>query len=113
MENPLLRVSDHVLIRLRIQKKLFSKTISDLYLHINCFFYSGGVFSDDTCTGEPINHAIVIIGWGRDPDSGKDYWIIRNSWDTWWGMSGYGWIERGVDMCNIESNVYYVVTEKL
>ena len=68
------------------------------------------MFSDSTCAGKAVNHAIVIIGWGHDEKSGKDYWIIRNSWDTWWGINGYGWIERGVDMCRIESYVYFVET---
>jgi hypothetical protein len=33
-------------------------------------------------------HAVVITGWGTDPQ-GKLYWIIRNSWSPAWGDKGY------------------------
>ncbi|EFX87401.1 hypothetical protein DAPPUDRAFT_235664 [Daphnia pulex] len=29
----------------------------------------------------------VIVGWGNQ--GGLDYWIVRNSWGTGWGDSGY------------------------
>ena len=59
-----------------------------------------GVYSSDKCTGYA-NHAMVAVGYGTM--SGKDYWIIRNSWGAGWGASGYALIERGVNMCRIET----------
>jgi len=57
--------------------------------------YSGGVFSDasTSCTASPCyntttNHAISLVGWGNDATYG-DYWILRNSWGSSWGESGY------------------------
>lgn len=47
-------------------------------------------------------HAIEIIGWGIENNT--DYWIIKNSWGTEWGIDGYFKIQRGIDMCEIESN---------
>jgi cathepsin B len=44
-----------------------------------------------------------MLGWGTDPDSGQDYWIVANSWNETWGADGY--ILRGVDECGIESSV--------
>ena len=67
-----------------------------------------GVFSDASCSGHKANHAVDLIGWGTDPETAKDYWILRNSWDSWWGQNGYGWIERGTNMCGIEFGVDYV-----
>jgi cathepsin C len=39
------------------------------------------------------NHAVSLVGFKDDatcPNGG--YWIIKNSWDTGWGDSGYGYI---------------------
>jgi hypothetical protein len=47
-------------------------------------------------------HAIEIVGWGEEDD--MKYWIVKNSWGTEWGINGYFYIKRGVDMCEIESN---------
>jgi hypothetical protein len=33
--------------------------------------YSGGVFASETCGGsDNVNHAVVIVGAGTDPDTG-------------------------------------------
>jgi len=64
------------------------------------YAYHEGVYSSDNCSGYA-NHAMVAVGYGTM--SGKDYWIIRNSWGAGWGASGYALIERGVNMCRIEN----------
>jgi len=46
-------------------------------------------------------HAIKIIGWGTE--SGTDYWLVANSWDTTWGLEGFFKIKRGVNECGIEN----------
>jgi TolA-binding protein len=51
--------------------------------------YTGGVF-DEGADGQP-NHAVVIIGW----DDKRGAWLVRNSWDTWWGEDGHIWIAYG------------------
>lgn len=53
--------------------------------------YRGGVFSGPGCT--ELNHGVVLVGW-NDDDGG--YWIMRNSWGTIWGESGYMRIGYGV-----------------
>ena len=60
--------------------------------------YEGGVYSADMSLGGPytdMNHLVVIVGYGTDDeDSGKDYWLVRNSWSPRWGEGGYIRLER-------------------
>ena len=49
--------------------------------------YKGGIYTNNC--GNVLNHAVLIIGYGTDPASGLDYWLIKNSWGTSWGENGY------------------------
>ena len=59
--------------------------------------YDSGIYSDsnttcDTipCYYSPTNHAISLVGWDDDPpEGGGGVWILRNSWGSSWGESGY------------------------
>lgn len=54
--------------------------------------YGGGIFN--ACEEHWVNHAVVLVGW--DDTQGTDgVWIVRNSWGTGWGESGYMRIEYG------------------
>lgn len=69
--------------------------------------YTSGVYSSTICQNGPndVNHAVLAVGYGNE--NGVDYWLIKNSWGTDWGMDGYFKIERGVNMCGIaECNSY-------
>lgn len=54
----------------------------------------------DTCSNEPVNHAVAAIGWGTDR-YGMDYWLIKNSWGKDFGDGGYIKIKRGT--CGVAS----------
>ena len=36
-----------------------------------------------------INHEISLVGYGKDAATGKEYWVGRNSWGTYWGEQGF------------------------
>ena len=56
--------------------------------------YASGVIDATDCFTSfeglnPINHAVLIVGYGTDEATGLDYWLIKNSWNTTWGDKGY------------------------
>ncbi len=56
--------------------------------------YKSGVFDDATCYQGQLDHGVSLVGYGHDSSSNKDYYILRNSWATTWGESGYMRIGR-------------------
>ena len=76
--------------------------------------YKRGIYSSDVCKKGPmdVNHAVLIVGYGQAPESGKPYWIIKNSWGPNWGENGYFRMERGKNMCGVATCASYPVLEK-
>jgi len=61
--------------------------------------YESGIFSTDetaSACGGGTNHQIILVGWNDNNGVDVDgYWILRNSWDSSWGESGYMRIKYG------------------
>jgi cathepsin L len=58
--------------------------------------YAGGIYSNDSKESDAydLNHAVVLVGYGTDEESGEDFWLIRNSWRPTWGEGGYIRLKR-------------------
>jgi cathepsin L len=54
--------------------------------------YKSGVLTG-SC-GTNLDHGVLAVGYGTWTD-GTDYYKVKNSWGTGWGMSGYILIQRG------------------
>lgn len=78
--------------------------------------YSGGIYQDSniTCSSNPCyytptNHIIALVGW--NDNGGDGYWILRNSWGTYWGESGYMRIK--FTSSHVGCEAVYLVYEKV
>ncbi|XP_051881503.1 dipeptidyl peptidase 1 [Pristis pectinata] len=77
-------------------------------VHSDFIHYRGGIYhytglSDPFNPFELTNHAVLLVGYGSDPQTKEKYWIVKNSWSASWGEDGYFRILRGSDECAIES----------
>ena len=84
-------------------------------------FYTNGVFMSDQCQNwhlghyrdyqwndnRPLRHAVVIVGFGLDPETGLEFWKVKNSWGPLWGESGFFRILKGYGHCGI--GAYFAV----
>lgn len=57
-------------------------------------FYSSGVVTDKACC-QDLNHGVLAVGYVDGPGEEKtnadaaSHWIVKNSWGSGWGESGY------------------------
>ena len=73
-------------------------------------FYNGGVFSGQC--GTRMNHAITVVGYGADANTGLKYWLVKNSWGQSWGERGYLRMRRDMTrsgLCGIALDLAYPV----
>jgi len=70
--------------------------------------YHGGIITATSCSTS-IDHAINVVGWGTSGST--PYWIVRNSWGSSWGESGYCRFVSGKNACGIESYPMYATTD--
>lgn len=69
--------------------------------------YNGGIFDSSSC-GTSLDHAVALVGYGTD--GGQAYYILRNSWGTSWGESGYMRIAtdgNGDGICGVQMEPCY------
>jgi len=74
--------------------------------------YNGGVYNEPACRTHNPTRAVLIVGYGTN--AGQDYWIVKNSFGTSWGASGYIFMSRNNNNnCGIASFALAVSNDPL
>lgn len=102
--------------------------------------YTGGIITSDSgCSSGfmDVNHCAQVVGYayattdngdeqdGKNSHDSKDnggssqdsdlsvaqgYWIVRNQWSRYWGMSGYAYVAMGENTCGILNDMLIAYT---
>ena len=75
--------------------------------HRSFQLYRSGVYFEKECSSENLDHGVLVVGYGSDPEHG-DYWIVKNSWGPKWGENGYIRMARNrKNHCGVASKASY------
>ena len=70
-------------------------------------FYLGGVAHpwEIFCNPKELDHGVLIVGYGvkKGLFGETPYWIIKNSWGSYWGVQGYYLVYRGAGVCGLNT----------
>lgn len=61
--------------------------VARMVVYSDFYDYTGGVYSKVSGTEEG-GHFVLVVGW----DDSQSAFLVKNSWGTGWGESGYFWI---------------------
>jgi C1A family cysteine protease len=69
--------------------------------HKSMIFYANGVYFEPTCGNGPdsLDHSVLLVGYGNI--YGQDYWLVKNSWSTYWGNDGYILMSQKDNNCGV------------
>ncbi|KAM9959334.1 hypothetical protein ACTFIR_000409 [Dictyostelium discoideum] len=76
-------------------------------------YYMSGVYNNPACKNglDDLDHEVLAIGYGTY--QGQDYFLVKNSWSTNWGMDGYVYMARNDNnLCGVSSQANYPIPTK-
>ena len=54
---------------------------------------------------EDLDHSVLLVGYGEE--NGELYWLIKNSWSTYWGDQGYMKLSQKDNNCGVTTQALY------
>uniref|UniRef100_A0A8C6X346 Peptidase C1A papain C-terminal domain-containing protein n=1 Tax=Naja naja TaxID=35670 RepID=A0A8C6X346_NAJNA len=75
--------------------------------HRTFSFYSNGVYYEPKCSKGELDHAVLAVGYGVL--QGELYWLIKNSWSTYWGNDGYILMSMKDNNCGVTTDAVFPI----
>ena len=94
--------------------------------HKSLSFYSNGVYYEEDCNNniDGLDHAVLAVGYGtlngevrwlknKTPilSCVQPYWLVKNSWSTYWGNDGYVLMSQRNNNCGVATAATYVIPD--
>ncbi|XP_054854835.1 procathepsin L-like [Eublepharis macularius] len=77
--------------------------------HKSFAFYANGIYYEPDCGNHTVmlDHAVLAVGCGVL--QGESYWLIKNSWSTYWGNDGYILMSMKKNNCGVATVATYPI----
>ena len=76
------------------------RTLNSLYIYS---YFTGN-------KEDQLDHAVLAVGYGTLIVNGQpeSYWLVKNSWSTYWGNDGYVLMSQRDNNCGVATAATYV-----
>uniref|UniRef100_A0A8D0HFX8 Counting factor associated protein D n=1 Tax=Sphenodon punctatus TaxID=8508 RepID=A0A8D0HFX8_SPHPU len=76
--------------------------------HKSFAFYANCIYHEPDCnSSRHLDHAVLAVGYGVL--QGENYWLIKNSWSTYWGNDGYILMSMQDNNCGVATAATYPI----